>query len=194
MVDRFSHLGWKEKSRTKIAGYHLFDLYTTRRSSMHHDDAEFLLVDAPNWVTIIPYLEEKDAFYMVRQFRHGSGRITLEFPAGVVNRSEPIESAAERELKEETGCAAGSLIHAGKVNPNPAFMTNEVHTYIATDLRCGEELELDEHELIDVEVVPVERVAEQMGSEPFTNGIMVISFAWFLRWRNGGKSSETDQL
>ena len=185
MVDRYRHLAWKEKSRPKIAEYQLFDLYTTKRSSMKHDDAEFLLVDAPNWVTIVPYIEDDDRFLMVRQYRHGSSSITLEFPAGVVNTGEPPIDAAARELREETGCTTESLAAVGSVNPNPAFMTNEVSTYVATGLICNGSRDLDEHELIDVERIPVADVLAGMGSPPFTNGIMVISFTWFLRWRNG---------
>lgn len=127
MSDRYDHLRWKELSRSKSAEYGLFDIYTTRRTSNQSHDFQFLLVDAPDWVTIVPYLPELDSFYMVRQFRHGSASVTLEFPAGVVNRDETPADAARRELLEETGCAGGELVSAGSVNPNPAFMTNPVH-------------------------------------------------------------------
>ena len=190
MVDRFRHLVWDELERKKIAGYGLFDIYSSRRTSQHAHDSEFLLVDAPDWVTIIPYLSDTDSFYMVRQYRHGSAQVTLEFPAGVVNRGENAATAAKRELLEETGCRPQRIIAAGRVNPNPAFMTNEVHTYIAEGLICGGEQELDANEILDVETVPVERVTSDLGKPPFTNGIMVISLTWFLRWRDkqGGGS------
>src|SRR5688500_20407414 len=41
---------------------------------------------------------------MVRQYKHGAQEILLEFPGGVFNTErEPAESAAMRELQEETG-------------------------------------------------------------------------------------------
>jgi ADP-ribose pyrophosphatase len=181
MVDYHPHLDWTEVSRRHTARYALFDIYTTRRTSTKGHDSDFILVDSPDWVTIIPYDEGNDSFSMVRQFRHGSGTVTLEFPAGVVGRAEAHRDAASRELLEETGCVAGRLVHAGSVNPNPAFMTNEVHTWIATELICGRDLELDENELLDVEEVPVREVIDNLGKPPFTNGIMVISLTWFLR-------------
>ena len=187
MVDRFRHLTWDEMDRKKIAGYGLFDIYSSRRISQHDHDSEFLLVDAPDWVTIIPYLSDIDSFYMVRQYRHGSAQVTLEFPAGVVNRGEEAAVAAARELLEETGCRSSHIVNAGKVNPNPAFMTNEVHTYIADGLVCDGEQELDANEILDVETVPVGRVIADLGKPPFTNGIMVISLTWFLRWRESEK-------
>jgi ADP-ribose pyrophosphatase len=191
MSDRYDHLRWQELSRTKSAEYGLFDIYTTRRTSNQSHDSQFLLVDAPDWVTIVPYLPELDSFYMVRQFRHGSSSVTLEFPAGVVNRDETPADAARRELLEETGCAGGELVSAGRVNPNPAFMTNAVHTFVATEFECGDSQKLDANEILDVETVPVDRVVSDLGGEPFTNGIMVISLIWFLRFREKYNSGET---
>ena len=188
MVDRYRHLRWNEQNRKKIAEYGLFDIYSSRRTSNYHHDSEFLLVDAPDWVTIVPYLPDDDSFLMVRQYRHGSAQVTLEFPAGVINRGEDPATAARRELLEETGCGSKTIVNAGTVNPNPAFMTNEVHTYVAADLKCGSDQELDANEILDVETVPVERVVTELGQPPYTNGIMVISLTWFLRWRESGGS------
>ncbi len=192
MVDREGHLQWIELSRTKIAEYGLFDIYAARRTAGRRD-AEFLLLDAPDWVTIVPYIEEKEAFLMVRQYRHGSGTVTLEFPAGIVDSGECAAEAARRELLEETGCTAGTFDEVAAVNPNPAFMTNRVHTFVATGLVCDAELDLDENEILDVETVPVERVAKGLGTDPFINGIMVISYTWFVRWRERRRPKERER-
>ncbi len=71
---------------------------------------------------------------MVKQYRHGSDSITLEFPAGMVDPGEDAKETAKRELLEETGYTSQSIVLVGKVNPNPAFMTNitsmgDVHSH-----------------------------------------------------------------
>ena len=182
MDNRYAHMRWSERSRRRVARYALFDVYTSRRESHDNREADFIFLETPDWVTIVPYIADRDAFYMVRQYRHGADAITLEFPAGVVSSGEHPRAAAARELGEETGCTATYLESAGAVNPNPAFMTNRVHTFVATGLECAGEQTLDENEIIDTEIVSVDTIRQHLGAEPFTNGIMVISFTFFQRW------------
>ena len=79
------------------------------RTGAVHD---FITVDLIDWVVVVAETPEKE-LVMIRQFRHGSGRIELEVPGGCIDRrdSDPLE-AAERELLEETGfCGRKSAYH-----------------------------------------------------------------------------------
>lgn len=61
---------------------------------------------AADGVGIIALLKRtlhKDCVVMVKQFRPPMGCNTLEFPAGLIDENESAETAALRELKEETG-------------------------------------------------------------------------------------------
>ena len=71
---------------------------------------------------------------MVDQYRHGSGSVTREFPAGLTDEGEDEESAAKRELLEETGMI-GDLLEIASFNPNPAFMTNRQSFFLGTNLK-----------------------------------------------------------
>uniref|UniRef100_A0A8B9RB31 Nudix (nucleoside diphosphate linked moiety X)-type motif 5 n=1 Tax=Astyanax mexicanus TaxID=7994 RepID=A0A8B9RB31_ASTMX len=61
---------------------------------------------AADGVGIIALLKRtlhKDCVVLVKQFRPPMGCHTLEFPAGLIDDNESAETAALRELKEETG-------------------------------------------------------------------------------------------
>jgi 8-oxo-dGTP pyrophosphatase MutT (NUDIX family) len=84
-------------------------------------------------VGVIPVVdtEEGRKFVMIRQYRHGTGRCSLEFPGGIVDKGEDPVVAVSRELLEETGYAADLILPLGSLSPNPAIMTNSFHAFIA---------------------------------------------------------------
>lgn len=177
----------------------IFHLKKSHRLSPDGIPQTFTLVDSPDWANVIAPVKDdqgREAFLMVRQFRHGSGQIDLEFPGGMVDRGEDPLAAAYRELREETGYHPGKLIKIGEVNPNPAFMTNTLHTFLALDLEKKFSQELDEDERVAVELVPADRVWKEMGIGIFNHGIMLITLWWYRKWLDaqqvapGGKGGE----
>lgn len=146
---------------------------------------DFYMMDTPDWVNIVPLSNDeagRPCFLMVRQFRPGAGKLSLEFPGGLIDRGEVPELAARRELLEETGHEAGDLSLIGSTNPNPAIMTNRVSTFLARDLRRVSDLKLDQNEVLDAVLVPVEEVRSGRAREFGVNGIMMIALGWYLRW------------
>jgi 8-oxo-dGTP pyrophosphatase MutT (NUDIX family) len=164
----------------------IFDLYLSSRRCEDGKTGSFYLVAAPPWVNVVPVVRDgqgRDCFLMVRQYRHGVDRITVEFPAGLVNEGEEPEAAARRELLEETGCRAGSLELIGTIAPNPAFMSNWCYTYLCRDPQETGRQELDEMEVLEVLRVPVREVVERMGQDGYINAMVLTALYWYLRHR-----------
>jgi len=91
----------------------------------------------------------------VRQYRHGTQCVTLEIPGGLLEPGDTPETAAIRELYEETGYKAWGLINLGNVHPNPAIQNNRCYTYLAKDVfPCGGQNQ-DEKEDIEVVLKPL---------------------------------------
>jgi 8-oxo-dGTP pyrophosphatase MutT (NUDIX family) len=62
--------------------------------------------------------------------------------------------AARRELLEETGYAAGNLIHLGTWECNPALQTNRLHTFLGLDVEKVAEPAAELDERLEVMTVP----------------------------------------
>jgi ADP-ribose pyrophosphatase len=185
-MDDESRLLWKTISRKPLYKGPIFDIHGVRRESSDGRSGLFIEVDAPMWATVIPWFRNAagtPCFFMVRQYRHGSDSVTIEFPAGLVEQGEDPKVAALRELLEETGCIPdGEVVELGCVSPNSAFMNNRVSFFFVEGVRKTSGQSLDIHEQIDILIVPVREVLDSMGTGVFDNGIMMIAQAFFLRY------------
>jgi 8-oxo-dGTP pyrophosphatase MutT (NUDIX family) len=118
---------------------------------------------------------------MVRQWRHGSRELSLEFPGGVIEKGEDVLAAARRELREETAYQAGKIRKLGEFRPNPALMSNTVHIFLAENLHHTGAQELDEDEYLEVSSVTPREVLRGMGKAPYVHALMGSALALYLR-------------
>jgi len=126
------------------------------------DGAEVLreVVEHPGGVCVLA-LEEDGTTYTVRQFRYPFSQVTTELPAGKLDGPEDHEKAARRELSEEVGVEAESLVYLGGMLASPGFCTEVLHVYLARGLRHGKS-HPDEDEFLTAQRVPFARLYEQV--------------------------------
>lgn len=83
------------------------------------------------WVNVVATTAD-DKVLMVRQYRHGLGAIHYEIPAGTTDADDKdLESAARRELLEETGHGGGRWSPLMTLSANPALQNNLAYTFLA---------------------------------------------------------------
>ena len=88
-------------------------------------------------------------------------RDTLEVPGGRREPGEAILETARRELREETGAAAGRFESLGELYPSPGYCGEIIRMYLARDLTFGG-TDLDEDEFLNLERVPFETLVQQV--------------------------------
>lgn len=101
---------------------------------------------------------DNETFYVVDQFRFGTELVMTEFPAGKTDPGEDPQTVALRELREEIGYTAQTIVPLGFVHSSPAFLSEILHLYYATDLEFvgqdldeGEELHVYRLSLSEIE-------------------------------------------
>jgi ADP-ribose pyrophosphatase len=119
-------------------------------------------------VTLVP-IDPAGKIYFVRQYRIGAGQALLELPAGVLEPDEDPAGGAGREVREETGLAAGKLLKLGEFYMAPGYSSELIHVFLATDLYPAP-LEADDDEFLEVESMPVQQVYEMLDAGLIKDG------------------------
>jgi 8-oxo-dGTP pyrophosphatase MutT (NUDIX family) len=152
-----------------------------------NNKGDFYVLEAPDWVNVIPVTKNNEVV-LVEQYRYGIEQPTLEIPGGMVDSGEqPLESI-KRELIEETGYRSANWSSLGKVSSNPAIMTNYTHLYLAEgcELITTNKPKGDEHERINVHLLPMDTFLNYVADGTIHHSIMVAAVARFLlkegRW------------
>jgi 8-oxo-dGTP pyrophosphatase MutT (NUDIX family) len=154
--------------------------FKIRRDTMRTPDGgetRLEIVEHGGSVVIVPVDGEGNMLF-VRQYRHAAGLDLLELPAGTRDGDEPHADCAAREIREETGMAADTLIRVGDFFLAPGYSTEFMAVFLATDLR-HDPLEADADEFLQVEKMPVREAVQiaERGEMPDAKSLAALFLA-----------------
>lgn len=138
---------------------------------------EYHVVEYPDWACVLALTLGGEAI-LVEQYRYGIDRLSLECPAGAIDRGEDALEAAKRELLEETGYEAESWTSLGTLAIEPTRHTNYGHLFVAHDVRRVTTPSLDESEDITTRVVPASSLIDRVRAGEIIHGIHVAAVLW----------------
>lgn len=137
---------------------------------------------------VLGHVEDPDPeVLLLLQYRYAAGGEIYEVPAGIIEPGEGWEECARRELEEETGFRAGTLVKLTTIHTTPGFTNEEIHLYAAFDLTEGT-ARTDEDEFLQVERMPLSRALELARSGEMTDAkslVTILHAARFLLVGNG---------
>jgi len=150
--------------------------FRSRRSGAAHEYYVIHLADAVNVIAVTP----DDRVILVRQFRAGSGRDSLETPGGLIDPGEDPLRAGARELREETGYAGNPPVLVGTAWSNPSLMSSRITTILITDASKVAEPSLDHGEEVRVEFAPARSVPRMIREGQIDHALAVQGLLWWL--------------
>jgi ADP-ribose pyrophosphatase len=103
---------------------------------------DYLLAPGRDYAMVVA-IDDDDGVLLVRQYKHGLGRVITEFPAGYLDGDEEPLQAAKRELMEETGVAAETWTALGSFCLSPNRGGTAAHFFLARGLTHERDPRLD---------------------------------------------------
>jgi 8-oxo-dGTP pyrophosphatase MutT (NUDIX family) len=100
---------------------------------------------------IVAAITPERRIVLVRQYKHGIGRVTLELPAGTLDPGETPLACAVRELAEETGYAGDPPRLLRSLYADPTSSDGSFHVYLIENATPQFEQDLDPTESIVIE-------------------------------------------
>lgn len=137
---------------------------TFERDVVHH----------PGAVVVVPVVEGD--VVLVRQYRAAIDRELLELPAGKRDvTDEPVELTAHRELEEEVGMKAGSMVKLAEFYNSPGFCDEHSFLFLATDLTaCATSFQGHEEQHMTIERVPLDSIPGLVASGELVDAKSII--------------------
>jgi ADP-ribose pyrophosphatase len=171
---------WQRIASTEGPSFRVFSIRTDRsvspRTGKEHD---FYIIESQDWVNVIPLTSDQQVV-MIRQYRHGAMRVTLEIPGGLIDAGDSPAEAASRELREETGYEGERLSLLGRVNPNPALFGNRCYTFLAENVTQVSLPTPDQTEDIEVVLLPLADIPRLIREGQIDHAIVIQAFCLYF--------------
>ena len=159
------------------------DWMTVREDRVRRPDGSdgiYSVVDKPTYALIIAC--DADRFRLVEQFRYPLGLRRWEFPQGTAPGQAHLEPAelAHRELREETGLRAESMVPIGLLDVAAGMSSQRGRVFVATGITEGEHEREHSEQDMHSEWFSRDEVERMMGDGEITDAQSIAAWALFL--------------
>lgn len=112
----------------------IFDVYEGEVCFPNGRKSRQSWIDHRPCIAVVPVTDTGEVI-LIRQYRHATGQMLTEIPAGAIDKGEEAaEACAQRELAEETGFQAKRLVKLFEGYLVPGYSNEYMHFFLALDL------------------------------------------------------------
>jgi ADP-ribose pyrophosphatase len=177
-------LVWPREQTEQVGDFRHFRVRRDwNRSPQDGDLRDFYVLEMPDWVQVVA-VTPGGRLVLVEQFRQGVRRVTLEFPAGLVEPGEDPVVAAARELEEETGYRGGEGVVIGEMDPNTALQSNRLFIVLIEGCCASGTRDPDPSEVIRTREVEAAELDALIAASEFKDAYGTVAWDRYRRYRS----------
>lgn len=176
--------GWRRHSSRYLFESKWFRLRQDGVALPNGDRITYTMIEHPGFALVVPMIDDRHVL-LERLYRYTLQAYSLECPAGGLDGDVPV-AAASRELREETGYAAGAMTPLATFNGSTGISDEVFHIFLATDLERTGEVQreaTEQMELVEMPLGDAVRLAESGGVRDASSALALILAERYLRSR-----------
>jgi ADP-ribose pyrophosphatase len=167
--------GWTIKSVKHTYSNDLIKLF---EDTLDLDGEEKIYIRAirRNYSTIVPFISNNEIL-IIRSYRHLVDSIKVESPSGYIEDGETPCQAAKRELEEETGYTAKTLVALGYYTLDYTMFEQKGNLFVAYDLsNDGKKQSLGKMEKIETDIITISQIKQLLSDGKILNAASIVAF------------------
>lgn len=177
MLIRWKKLSSKVLSKNKYWAY-LLDSFTIDGTN----EMEYHYVHTLGSTMVVPRLND-GKFLMVNQYRYLNDKFSLEFPCGSIEENLTEIENAKKELAEETGFNANSLIKIGFFSPYNGVADEICTVFVGENLVDGDAMpdlteQFELHHLTELEI------DQKISKNEIWDGMTIAAWSFYKHYIN----------
>ncbi|GAB3021593.1 NUDIX hydrolase [Natronobiforma cellulositropha] len=173
------HLSWETLERRVAYTCPGFEIVNESVRLPDGSETDFDYLSEPESVAILPFTPD-DEVVCIEEWRQAVGRVSYGLPVGSTEADDAdLETAARRELEEETGYEAETLEALTTVEPANGVSDSVMHFFVAHGCRPTGERDLDHNESIAVTTTTLEALLERLETGEIRDGRTVLGVSYY---------------
>lgn len=174
-----SGLEWVTRTSRVAYSCDGFDIVTETVQLPDETQTEFDYLSEPESVCVLPFTPDRDVV-CIEEWRQAVSRVNFGLPVGTTEPDDDdVESAARRELTEETGYRGDEFSHLVTVEPANGLADSVMHFFVATDCRPSAEQNLDHDESIRVKLTAFDELVADVRAGSIRDGRTVLAVSYY---------------
>lgn len=142
-----------------------------------------------DYSTIVPFIST-DEILVIKSYRHFVNSIQIEAPSGYIEDDETPETAAIREMREETGYRPRRVVNIGTYTLDYSMFQQVGNLFVAYDLVKEGYQELGLMELIEPTIMTVSEIRKLLQESKILNSSSIVAFYRAIDFNQKQKSQE----
>ena len=145
---------WETLKSELVLKTRWFEIWKDRcRTPEGVDVPEYHTWKKKDCVIVFPVTMDEQVI-LIRQYRHGVGKICVDFPGGTIEKGQSVSETASEELLEETGYRANNMKPVGSYLMDSSYSNQQTHFVVATGCR-QETVPSNPQEITEVFTLPL---------------------------------------